>query len=219
MKLKKLLYGITGIAMVVCMGFSLTACNSNETPTPEDGKPPIVDGGTPDDGTNPDDGDGLIFSLELEFNLNPDKESYSVTGIGLCEDTEIVIPSVYKDLPVTSIRRRAFYGCRSFASILIPDSVTLIEESVFEGCSSLTSVTIGKGVTSIGACAFTDCSSLTSITIPDSVTRIGWGVFKGCSSLISVTIGKGVVSIGHESLMGCSSLTSITIPDSVTSIV
>ena len=50
--------------------------------------------------------DGLIFALN-------DDQSYSVTGYtGL--ETEVVIPSVYENLPVTSIGNRAFYSCGNF---------------------------------------------------------------------------------------------------------
>ena len=38
-------------------------------------------------------------SKGLEFGLNADEKSYSVTGIGICNDTDIVIPSVYNGLP------------------------------------------------------------------------------------------------------------------------
>ena len=38
----------------------------------------------------------LPFSEGLEFTLNEDGESYSVTGIGDCTDTEIIIPTKYQ---------------------------------------------------------------------------------------------------------------------------
>lgn len=43
------------------------------------------------------------YSVGLEYTLNKDNEIYSVTGLGTCTDTDIVIPATYKDLPVTSI--------------------------------------------------------------------------------------------------------------------
>ena len=113
----------------------------------------------------------LEASEGLEYTLNSDGKSYSVTGIGTCKDTHVVISATYNNLPVTSIGDRAFYYCRS-----------------------LTSVTIGNGVTSIGTWAFVYCDSLTSVTIPDSVTSIGSDAFYGCDKLVEV-INKSSLSI------------------------
>jgi hypothetical protein len=42
----------------------------------------------------------------LEYELNEDGTSYSVIGIGTCEDTDIVIPSTYEGLPVTRLKAK-----------------------------------------------------------------------------------------------------------------
>ena len=129
-------------------------------------------------------------SKGLEFALNDDGESYSVTDIGTCTDTEIIIPSTYNGKPVTAIGDYAFicWTDYNFTSITIPDSVTSIGDAAFHGCSSLTSITIPNSVTSIGEEAFGWCPSLTSVTIPDSVTSIGKMVVAGCNSLNSITV-------------------------------
>ena len=69
----------------------------------------------------------------------------------------------------TSIGYAAFTGCKSLASIIIPNSVKTIGDYAFNGCSGLTSVTIPNSVTSIGAWAFEGCTSLTSLTIGDKI--------------------------------------------------
>ena len=183
---------------------------------------------------------GLAFTLL-------DDETYEVSGIGSCTDTEIVIPSVYNDKPVTSIGDRAFHGWNGLTSVTIPDSVTSIGGYAFRGCSGLTSVTIGNSVTSIGDYAFDGCSSLqyneydnahylgntfnpylvlvkaqsTSITsckINENTKIICSFAFDGCSSLASITIPDSVTSIGYYAFWNCRGLTSVTIGNSVTSI-
>ncbi|HIU90944.1 MAG TPA: leucine-rich repeat domain-containing protein, partial [Candidatus Fimimonas merdipullorum] len=107
---------------------------------------------------------------------NGDGKSYSVTGIGTCTDTVIVIPSVYNNLPVTKIAEYAFSNDKIY-SVTIPDSVTIIDRSAFTACRNLTSVTIGNGVTTIGDNAFNFCINLTSVTIGNGVTTIGSKAF------------------------------------------
>ena len=159
----------------------------------------------------------VVSSDGLEYTLNPDEKSYTVTGIGSFTGNELFI-GLYNGLPVTSIGYEALYNCSNLTSVTIGNSVTSIGEKAFFSCDSLTSVTIGNSVTSIGEKAFSWCSGLTSITIPDSVTSIGDEAFSYCSSLTSVTIGNGVTSIGNNAFRECSGLRSVTIGNGVTSI-
>ncbi len=154
----------------------------------------------------------------LTFTLNADGKSYSVTDCDPSVSGEIIIPSKYNDLPVTSIREDAFYWCVYLTSVTIPDSVTNIGDSAFQSCIKLASVTIPDSVTSIGRSAFYDCVKLSSITIPDSVTSVGGYAFYDCVELTSITIPNSVTSIGDSAFEGCTSLASITISNSVTSI-
>ena len=186
-------------------------------------------------------------TIGLEYTLNDDGESYSVTGIGTATATDIAIPETYEDKPVTSIGDGAFYVCSSLTSIIIPDSVTSIGSYAFSRCSSLTSVTIPDSVTSIGGFAFDGCDNLqynkydnsyylgnennlycalikaistdiTSCIINEKTKTIGGSAFSGCSGLTSVTIGDRVKSIGDDAFSGCSGLMSVTIGNGVTRI-
>ena len=183
---------------------------------------------------------------ELEYTLNVDGKSYTVTGISQYV-ADIVIAAEYNGKPVTGIDNFAFEENTAIKSVYIPDSVTTIGDYAFYGCSSLTSVTIGNSVTTIGGSAFSGCSALTSITIPDSVTSIGNYAFDGCSSLkyneydnacylgndgnpyvvlikstdtsiTNCTINSKTKVICSLAFSGCSNLTNIKIPDSVTTI-
>ena len=147
---------------------------------------------------------------------------YTVSGIGTCTDTEILIPTTYNGLPVVSVEASAFLNNTAITSVVLPDGITSIGENAFNGCESLTSVTFGKNsqLSSIGPGAFNYCYSLESITIPESVTNIGSEAFNYCCGLRSVTFGENsqLTSIGDYAFLGCYSLESITIPASVTSI-
>ena len=147
---------------------------------------------------------------------------YTVSGIGTCTDTEILIPTTYNGMPVVSVEASAFLNNTAITSVVLPDGITSIGENAFNGCESLTSVTFGKNsqLSSIGPGAFNYCYSLESITIPESVTSIGSDAFYYCCGLRSVTFGENsqLTSIGDYAFLGCYSIESITIPASVTSI-
>ena len=123
------------------------------------------------------------LSPSLEFTLNEDKSSYSVTDIGTYKDTNVIIPSIYNGLPVTSIGNNAFLRCTNLTSVTIPNSVTSIGAGAFAVCTSLEDIVIPNSVTSIGMEAFVRCTSLKSIVIPISVKTILIDVFVGCDKL------------------------------------
>ena len=131
--------------------------------------------------------DPTYGSKGLKYTLSEDGKSYVVKK-GTCSDSDIVIPSIYQNLPVKSIGDSAFYFCSSLTSIVIPDSITAIGDGAFRGCDSLTSIDIPDGVTSIGDEAFCGCISLTSIDIPDDVISIGDDAFYFCISLINISV-------------------------------
>ena len=148
------------------------------------------------------------FSQGIEYTLLDD-DTYAVTGIGDCTDTEIVIPSSYNGKAVTSIGDRAFRLCRGLTSIAIPDGITSIGNGAFVNCSNLTSIIIPDSVTSIGVQAFFNCDGVTCITIGDGVTSIGAQTFLDCNDLTSVTIGDSVTSIGDNAFDDCPKLVEV----------
>ena len=139
-------------------------------------------------------------SVEVEKNIYTEGNDYQVTNIG------------YK----------AFDGCNSLISVIIPSNVTSIGNFAFSNCSGLTSIDLSKctNLTLIGGGAFLNCTSLTSIDLSEflNLTIIGDNAFSGCSKITSIEIPSGVTSIGNGLFVNCSSLTSAIIPSSVTSI-
>lgn len=143
----------------------------------------------------------------LTYTLSEDGNSYIVSGIGTCTDTDIIIPSTYNGKPVTSIGEGALKQRYSLTSVVIPDSVTTIGEDAIKDCTILTRVVIGNSVTSIGESAFQNCPKLIDINIPDTVTSIGNYAFSGCSSLTRIVISANVTFIDYYAFNNCTNLT------------
>ena len=161
---------------------------------------------------------GTRISRGLLFVKNPDGNSYSVSGIGSCTDTEIVIPSVYEGKPVTGIAPGAFMNCDGITGVVIPEGVTVIGKRAFFFCTALAGITLPESMTEIGALAFAACESLTEVTLPAGMKSIEAELFSGCISLLSVSIPDTVTSIGANAFADCRKLTSIALPDSLTAI-
>ena len=126
----------------------------------------------------------------LAYSLNSDEQSYTVTGLGSVESvSNIVIPSIYKGLPVTAIGESAFQESKLVESITISDSIGTIGNAAFKDCANLTEVSGGNALTIIGEEAFYNCSALTEFIVPGSCTTIGAKSFYNIyNSPLTITI-------------------------------
>lgn len=171
----------------------------------------------------------LMASEGLELMLNSDGESYSVFGIGTCEDMDIVIPSTYEGKPVTRIESAAFYNCNNIETVTIPESVIVISESAFAACRAMTTVNISASVMKIETGAFEICPLLTSINVDkanENYRSVDGNLYsKDGKTLIKYAIGKedtsfvipdGVTTVYSMAFCGAESLITLTVPDSVT---
>ncbi len=196
--------------------------NSNDsTPTPE----------TPDGAEENEDIITPVIAEGLEYEESEDGTYYIVSGIGTCEDTDIIIPSTHNGKPVKEIGEDAFFDCGSLTSVVIGDSVTTIGEGAFSSNGDLKKVVIGESVNEIGEVAFADSWKLTDISVSlnnatykdidgNLYTKDGkiLVVYALGKTATSFTIPNGVTTIGDNAFYSCISLTSIVIPDSVTTI-
>ena len=155
-------------------------------------------------------------SQGLKFSVG--SSSCSVTGIGTCTDTDVVIPAYYQGLPVTSIATNAFRDNKQITSVFIPSTVTFIDQWAFMNCPNLKEVHFSEGLQRTEDLVFIWCSSLEYIAFPSTLKETGHSLFNECTGLIDVTFPEGMTEIQHGMLSNCDSLISVTIPASVTSI-
>ena len=174
----------------------------------------------------------------LEYTVNTDGISCTVTGIGSFKDAALYIPDYIDGYMVTAIGEKAFADQTQLTAIIIPETINIIGTRAFYGCTGLTEITIPASVTSIGTQVFYKAYNLSTVyynsTYCDTsnpflnlahITKVVFGgqyvpdyVLYGCSNVKEVEIRDSVTSIGDVAFEDCSSLTSIVIPDSVTSI-
>lgn len=152
----------------------------------------------------------------LDYRVNEDGVSCTVTGIGSCTDSQLVIGATIDGYAVTAIGAWAFEMCKNLNSVTISDSVTTIGDGAFSECTGLTSVILPSSLTAIPGNLFSHCSKLQSIVIPNGVTTIGYDAFGDCTALSGITIPESVTYISTIAFSGCTALHSITIPENVT---
>ncbi len=150
-------------------------------------------------------------SAGLEYTLNSAGTAYTVTGIGTCTDTDIVIADTFEGLPVTQVGDFSFRDCTALTSVEIPDSVISVGMSAFYNCGNLTSAKLSSNMTTIETCLFGECVNLAQITIPDKIASIKTSAFENCRSLTNVTIPDGVTEIRDQAFNLCKNLESIEI--------
>ncbi len=106
--------------------------------------------------------DGIVFTL------SEDEKSYSFSmGYGIF--SEVFIPNIYRGLPVTQIKERAFEG-KGIYSVIIPESVKIIGENAFYN-STIQSITIGSGVEKICSGAFLKCNYLNKVIYNGNIEK------------------------------------------------
>jgi len=81
---------------------------------------------------------------------------------------DIVVPAVFRGLPVTEIGTHVFYGNKNITSVEIEEGIEAIQSSAFEGCENLTTVKLPESVWGIDTNAFAGCNNLKYVYYPSS---------------------------------------------------
>lgn len=174
--------------------------------------------------------DNVDSSAGLRLELNENSTYYRVVGTLGAVDENVVIPELYKGIPVKEVADKAFDGCSNVESISMPESIITVGNSIFYGCNKLTSVSM-PGVIQMDKGVFIGCSTIEDLTIPADflgyvkaqplesititcveITNIPAAVFSGHMSLKQVTILQGIAEIGKEAFSECESLETVILP-------
>ncbi|MBR2901126.1 MAG: leucine-rich repeat domain-containing protein [Clostridia bacterium] len=142
-----------------------------------------------------------VFAIDtngLVYEISPDGTYYTVTDYNGTE-TEVMIPSTYKDLPVKEIGKNAFRDSHNITSVEIPDSITAIGSFAFQDCWSLSSINIPKSVTSMGAAVFAFCYDLTRINCEAEEKPSGWDDEWNADYYMTVNWGYNSLKIVEQS--------------------
>ena len=111
-----------------------------------------------DDDTYCDICNAKMYELTFTLLENGTYEVTKCTGA----PTNVVIPALHNNIPVTSIGESAFLG-DTLKSVVIPNTVEYIGEKAFFLCDELTIITFGNSIKSIAYCAFGDCYNLEKV--------------------------------------------------------
>ena len=144
--------------------------------------------------------DMRTVSKGLAYSVNDDGKTCTITGMGECSDSVIIIPFVIDGYEVVKISSNAFLGCGYMSGLAIPSTVVEIGEKAFFACSSLGGIIIPNGTVSIGNYAFGSCSKIKNVDIPASVTHIGNGAFADTAKLESISVDES--NMVYESING-----------------
>lgn len=143
------------------------------------------------------------------FDVTLNNGTYTITGLGTCTDTRVVIPCYIDGYPVTVIQ--SLGNGSTVTDIVIPPSIKTLSPSVVSGQAGLVrvengvkyvdrwavgfvaeslpeSVTLRAGTLGIMASAFSGCTVMKSLSIPASVRAIGTGITTGCTQLATLTV-------------------------------
>ncbi|MDE6850237.1 MAG: leucine-rich repeat domain-containing protein, partial [Clostridia bacterium] len=165
----------------------------------------------------------------LEYSLNEDGKSYTVTGFGTATDTDLVIFSTYNGLPVTSIGKDAFQsynGKREIGSVIIYDNITELQDGALNN-DRLESVILPQTLTYISPSAFL-MVTLNKVTVDKSnpvyhsvddkyiietATKTLW-----LSAADTIPADSSVTSIGDYAFSCRHNMKELVIPDTITKI-
>ena len=103
------------LILTLAMVLTLAACNSNESVGTQTSDSTLESTTAPGTTAEP----LVTCSAGLAYEVNPDGKTCTITGIGSCKETDIVIGDYIDDYEVNYIGNEAFIGNRSIVSWIL----------------------------------------------------------------------------------------------------
>jgi hypothetical protein len=182
-------------------------------------------------GASEDFEDLRLFARPVSTGLGFNSNSGTITGIGTCTDTEILIPTEVDSKAIKSIGGSAFNPTtnsgkatilNAIKSVVIPYGIENIGDSAFKNCAGLAYVSIPESVKILGAkqdsTIFYGCSALSIVRLCYGLETIGASTFYNCGNLEKINIPSSVRTIGSQAFYGCAKLKDIEIPNGISTI-
>lgn len=204
--------------------FVVTGCNDganqfddpdNPFEDPEDPQNP----NEPEEPENPDEpSDPEYYSKGFTIYELEDADGNLIDGyaVGKYEgsDTEVVIPSTWKEKPIIKISNSTFEGNNKITKVTIPASVQIIGKKAFAECTKLKSVVFvsESELQEINEEAFSACTSLKNIKLPEGLKKIGGSAFYKCTNINELVIPTSVTTIGRAAFGEMLSLQKLAVP-------
>ena len=156
----------------------------------------------------------LIGCKEFVYELNSDKTGYILKKYKGSSES-VIIPELYKNLPVIEIGDNAFQANKYIkGDLVIPENIVKIGNHAFSS-TNINSLVISKNVEIIDDYAFFECKNLANITFHDNIKEIKRGAFFRCYELTgNLNIPKGLTKIS-DSAFSSTGYTGLTIPNNI----
>ena len=154
--------------------------------------------------------------------------SYSITDMGTCQDTAVIIPVMINGHLVTKLATGSLYG--DIVSVELLDNITHIsghtddQHSPFESLELLEQIIVSPenkvffskdGILyskETGNILFIPMNLRGEVVISDTVTDMQHHSFRTQSQVTAITLPSGLTQISTMQFLGCSNLTRLDIP-------
>ena len=139
---------------------------------------------------------GVFFNC---YNINKLVIPDEVKEIGEYSLSQAGYHEVVLSKNLTEIPRGAFFNCRFFEQVEIPEGVRVLRRECFAHCHNLREVVIPSSMQSIKTSAFSQCESLETVIIKSDNVRIDISAFHNNGKLTIKGIkGSYVENFAHK---------------------